>query len=86
MPIYLIDKIKQKNNGTFKLIDASDVEYNGKGLDEAIQSGEFKGESAYETWLKQPGNEGKSEEEFLNSLKGDSISSTLDYGTITIKE
>lgn len=44
MPILLIDKIKQKNNGTFKLVDAADVEYNGKGLDEAIQSGEFKGE------------------------------------------
>ena len=29
------------------------------------------GESAYQTWLKQPGNERKSEEEFLQSLKGD---------------
>lgn len=44
MPILLIDKIKQKNNGNFKLVDAADVEYNGKGLDEAIKSGEFKGE------------------------------------------
>lgn len=44
MPILLIDKIKQKNNGKFKLIDAADVEYNGKGLDEAIKSGEFKGD------------------------------------------
>ena len=44
MPILLIDKIKQKNNGKFKLVDAADVEYNGKGLDEAIKSGEFKGE------------------------------------------
>lgn len=44
MPILLIDKIKQKNNGTFKLVDAADVEYNGKGLDEAIKSGEFKGD------------------------------------------
>ena len=33
MPILLIDKIKQKNNGNFKLVDAADVEYNGKGLD-----------------------------------------------------
>lgn len=44
MPILLIDKIKQKNNGNFKLVDAADVEYNGKGLDEAIKAGEFKGE------------------------------------------
>lgn len=44
MPILLIDKIKQKNNGRFKLVDAADVEYNGKGLDEAIKSGEFKGD------------------------------------------
>lgn len=44
MPILLIDKIKQKNNGKFKLVDAADIEYNGKGLDEAIKSGEFKGD------------------------------------------
>ena len=43
MAIELIGKIKQKNNGTFKLVDAQDVEYNGKGLDEAIESGEFQG-------------------------------------------
>lgn len=28
MPIQLIDKIKQKNNGTFKLVDASDINWN----------------------------------------------------------
>lgn len=27
MPIYLIDKIKQKNNGTFKLVDDYDIEW-----------------------------------------------------------
>lgn len=27
MPIQLIDKIKQKNNGTFKLVDASDINW-----------------------------------------------------------
>ena len=31
----------------------------------------LKGESAYELWLKQEGNAGKSEQEFLNSLKGE---------------
>ncbi|MDO4268693.1 MAG: hypothetical protein Q4C73_09470 [Eubacteriales bacterium] len=29
--IELIDKIKQKNNGSFKLVDAADVDYNGDG-------------------------------------------------------
>ena len=28
------------------------------------------GDSAYQVWLAQPGNEGKSEQEFLDSLKG----------------
>lgn len=30
MPIYLIDKIKQKNNGTFKLVDSRDIEWDDK--------------------------------------------------------
>lgn len=30
MPIYLIDKIKQKNNGTFKLVESGDIEWNSK--------------------------------------------------------
>ena len=44
MAIELISKIKPKNNGNFKLVDVEDIEYNGKGLDEAIVSGEFKGD------------------------------------------
>ena len=43
MAIELISKIKPKNNGNFKLVDVEDIEYNGKGLDEAIKSDEFKG-------------------------------------------
>ena len=43
MAVELISKIKPKNNGDFKLVDVEDIEYNGKGLDEAIESGEFKG-------------------------------------------
>ncbi|AWG96522.1 virion structural protein [Clostridium phage CPS2] len=31
----------------------------------------IKGENAYEIWKKQPGNEGKTEQDFLNSMKGD---------------
>jgi len=30
MPIFLIDKIKQKNNGTFKLVDSRDIEWDDK--------------------------------------------------------
>ena len=44
MAVELISKIKPKNNGNFKLVDAQDVEYNNKGLDEAIKTGEFKGD------------------------------------------
>lgn len=44
MPVFIIDKLKPKNNGRFKLIDVSDVDYNGIGLDEAILLGEFKGD------------------------------------------
>ncbi len=44
MAIEVISKIKPKNNGDFKLVDVEDIEYNGKGLDEAIKSGEFKGQ------------------------------------------
>lgn len=36
LPVYIIDKLKPKNNGTFKLVDVADIDYNGIGLDEAI--------------------------------------------------
>jgi hypothetical protein len=36
MAIFLIDKIQQKNNGNFFLIDAEDVEYDGKSLVEYL--------------------------------------------------
>ena len=47
MAIELIDKIKQKNNGGFKLVDAVDVDWDGtgeksvKGKVEAITTGEI---------------------------------------------
>lgn len=38
MPIYLIDKIKQKNNGSFALLDAADIEMaDGTRLDAALE-------------------------------------------------
>lgn len=41
MAIYLIDKIQQKNDGKFFLVDAEDVEYNGKSIIDALKSGEI---------------------------------------------
>lgn len=44
MAIELIAKIKQKNGGGFKLVDAEDVEYpagSGKSIIESLQSGEI---------------------------------------------
>lgn len=38
MAIFLIDKIQQKNNGKFFLIDAEDVEYDGKSLVEYLNN------------------------------------------------
>lgn len=40
--------------------------------------GSLNGQSAYELWLKQPGNAGKTEEEFLNSLNGEDGDSAYD--------
>ena len=41
MAIYLIDKIQQKNNGNFFLVDAVDVEYNQKSLIQALADGDI---------------------------------------------
>lgn len=87
MAIELISKIKPKNNGNFKLVDVEDIEYNGKGLDEAIQSGEFKGEKGDPGKDGAPGPKGSdgksayqiavdggfkgSEQDWLASLKGE---------------
>ena len=38
--------------------------------DDYLNMGKLNGDSAYQTWVEQPGNEGKSEAEFLASLKG----------------
>lgn len=65
MAIELISKIKPKNNGDFKLVDVEDVEYNGKGLDEAIASGEFQGPKG------DPGPQGDKGEKGDPGAKGD---------------
>lgn len=45
---HVIDKIKEWTNGSFRKktekVVSTDVTYNGKTLDEAIKTGEFKGE------------------------------------------
>ncbi len=37
----------------------------------SIDLGLVRGESAFETWKKQPGNSGKNEAQFIESLKGE---------------
>ena len=59
MAIELISKIKPKNNGDFKLVDVEDINYNGKGLDEAIKSGEFRGEKGDQGAPGAKGADGK---------------------------
>lgn len=58
MAIELISKIKPKNNGDFKLVDVEDINYNGKGLDEAIKGGEFRGEKGDPGAKGEPGEKG----------------------------
>ena len=41
MAIYLIDKIQQKNDGNFFLVDAVDVEYNQKSIIRALADGDI---------------------------------------------
>ncbi|EAW0606735.1 hypothetical protein YZ24_07595, partial [Campylobacter lari] len=54
-----------------------------KNILEILENGNYKGEkgdtgddgqSAYELWLNKEGNAGKSEDEFLASLKGEGVS------------
>ena len=48
MAIEIIDKIKQKNNGDFKLMDAEDVNYDGtKSVKEALDEIAISGGSTY---------------------------------------
>lgn len=58
MAILLIDKIKQKNNGTFKLVDAEDVEYKGRSVADALD--DLDPVQEYETFEEFPvtGKEG----------------------------
>lgn len=37
MPVFLIDKIQQKNGGDFFLVDAEDVEVNGVSLTDKLK-------------------------------------------------
>lgn len=71
MAIELISKIKPKNNGDFKLVDVEDIEYNGKGLDEAIASGEFKGDPGERGPQGIPGEQGPRGEQGPQGPKGD---------------
>lgn len=71
MAVELISKIKPKNNGDFKLVDVEDIEYNGKSLDEAIKSGEFKGEKGDKGDQGEQGPKGDQGEQGPQGEKGD---------------
>lgn len=75
MAIELISKIKPKNNGDFKLIDVEDINYNGKGLDEAIKGGEFRGEKGDPGAKGEPGTPG------ADGKDGDNVKFGTDYVT-----
>lgn len=36
MPVFIIDKLKPKNNGTFKLMDTLDINHKGYNLEDYI--------------------------------------------------
>lgn len=42
MPVFIIDKLKPKNNGTFKLMDTLDINHKGYDLESFINSLEIK--------------------------------------------
>lgn len=75
MAIELISKIKPKNNGDFKLVDVEDINYNGKGLDEAIKGGEFRGEKGDPGAKGEPGTPG------ADGKDGDNVKFGTDYVT-----
>lgn len=55
MAIELISKIKPKNNGDFKLVDAEDIECDGKGLPDVLE--EIKGSKMTEEQIQTAVNE-----------------------------
>jgi hypothetical protein len=63
MPIELIDKIKQKNNGQFALVDAIDVELgDGTRLQEFIDNGDFVGQQGPQGPKGEDGKDGDTPE------------------------
>nr|DAM58890.1 MAG TPA: hypothetical protein [Caudoviricetes sp.] len=61
--IELIDKLKQKNNGKFKLMDAEDVDYDGDGQKSVRER--------IEELAQQSGNvEAMTDEDIDNIIKG----------------
>lgn len=61
--IEVIDKIKQKNNGKFKLMDAADVDYDGDGRKSVRER--------IEEIAQQSGNvEAMTDEDIDNIIKG----------------
>lgn len=87
MAIELIAKIKQKNNGTFFLVDAQDVEYNGKSLTVAIEGFETANGNLSELQTTVSGINGRLEtaEQGISSLQTTVGEHTTKIGQIETK-
>lgn len=68
MSIDIIDKLKQKNNGNFKLIDLSDVDYDGNNTNAKEVIDEMKNKGVYlEEYTPDPND--PTEEDIEEQLK-----------------
>lgn len=102
MPIELIDKIKQKNNGQFALVDATDVELgDGTRLQAFIDNGDFVGQQGPKGEDGKDGVDGKDgltpvkgvdyfteadKQEFINNIKGKLSASDISYDGSSLNE
>lgn len=66
MAIELIGKIKQKNNGTFALVDSQDIDHEGKRLNVVLQELENGGTAVTALTQRVEANEGK-----ITALQGE---------------
>ena len=78
MKSYVDREVSTKvGNSAYEIWKESDVKNKDKSVQDFLASlkgekgAKGDGESAYQSWLKQKGNEGKSESDFIASLKGE---------------
>lgn len=84
MAIELIGKIKQKNNGTFALVDSQDIDHEGQRLNVVLQELENGGTAVTALTQRVEANEGK-----ITALQGEvtcyvSSESNYDFGGVYV--